>query len=629
MIFTDDDVNLPERLLQSLVSDRLVLFVGAGVSMRAYKAQASDSCYPGFKDLTRVIAQRLSRALTKTEEVYLENGDIDRILGEWDDQRCDVRGHAATILQVNEAGQRLELHRTVIRLLASNPTPRIVTTNFDHLLIRALEAEGFQKAVKWSVSVAPALPPVRRFSGICYLHGRVDEPQDMVLTDKDIGRAYMDEGWASRFAHSIFQRFDVLFVGYRLEDPPLRYLSLALEGITERERWALVPDQGLDDSKKKEAEQDWQRRHVEPIWYPAKDSDYRALERTIDAWGKDNSRSFLDRRSLLAEIGKSKPSHLKPHDLNRANFFLQDPPSLRDFAKSSLDIDWFDTLFSWGHFELLVKGSGKWSDADGVLVELFIDWMLTNPVDLLGKVTEHRATMHAALFDQFCRRYQNGTATGVDLGLLRQILEFFRPGLDQRRSFVSAAIFIKRILSDLLDAGCEEDAFWLLSTALRTESDITKGINFAFQAAKFEGKVTESIPEYALQYELRFENQLANHNVRELFEQVFLPRIGPVGFRLAHFLTLKFLELRSIHNRGKKSELGSQYKRPAIESHSQNFDNDPVNFVLDLLRDCWEELLKVNRGEAEAIYSLWQLLKDEFIERLRIHALTKLVETKK
>jgi hypothetical protein len=37
----------------------------------------------------------------------------------------------------------------------------------------------------------------------------------------------MDEGWALRF---IFQRFDVLFVGYRLEDPPLRYLSLALEG---------------------------------------------------------------------------------------------------------------------------------------------------------------------------------------------------------------------------------------------------------------------------------------------------------------------------------------------------------------------------------------------------------------
>src|SRR5439155_292914 len=354
MIFTDDGVNLPERLLESLVSDRLVVFVGAGVSMRAYRAQALDSYYPGFKELTRVIAQRLSRVLTKTEEGYLKNGDIDRVLGEWDDQRCDVRSHAAIILQANEAGQRLELHRAIIRLFASNPTPRVVTTNFDHLLIRALEAEGFQTGVKWSVSIAPALPPVRRFSGICYLHGRVDEAQDMVLTDKDIGRAYMDEGWALRFAHSIFQRFDVLFVGYRLEDPPLRYLSLALEGITERE-------------------------------------------------------------------------------LSLAKFFLQDPPSLRDFAKAFLDIDWFDTLFSWGHFDFLLKGVGKWSEPDGTLVERFIDWMLSNPVDLLGKVTEHRSTMHAALFDQFCRRYQDGKVAGVDLTSLRRILEFFRPGIHQRR----------------------------------------------------------------------------------------------------------------------------------------------------------------------------------------------------
>ena len=63
----------------------------------------------------------------------------------------------------------------------------------------------------------------------------------MVLTDKDIGRAYMDEEWALRFAHSIFQQFDVLFVGYSLEDPPLRCLSLALEGGAEQGRWALIP----------------------------------------------------------------------------------------------------------------------------------------------------------------------------------------------------------------------------------------------------------------------------------------------------------------------------------------------------------------------------------------------------
>lgn len=627
MIFTDDGVNLPENLLASLTNNRLVLFVGAGVSMRAYEAQPVNTWYPGFKELARVIAPQLHRPITETEQRYIDNGDIDRVLGEWEDQSCDVRSHAAGILQANEGGQRLELHRAAIRLFMSR-TARIVTTNFDRLLIRALEAEGLTAGGQWNISVAPALPPVRRFRGICYLHGSVDEPQDMILTDKDIGRAYMDEGWALRFAHSIFQQLDVLFIGYRLEDPPLRYLSLALEGITERERWVLIPDQDLDAPKKAETERDWRRRHVEPIWYSAKDADYRAVEKTIDAWGRDNSRSFLDRKNVLADIGKSKPDHLKPHELNRAKFFLEDPPSLRDFAKTSLDIDWFDKLFSWGHFDFLVKGAGKWSEADRFLAERFIDWMISNPVEILGKVIEHRATIHTDLLDQFCRRYEEGKAASVDVELLRRILEFFRPTIEQRRSFVVASIFIKRILGDLLDAGYEDDAFWLLGIALRTHSIVTKSINFAFDAAKFQGKSTESIPEFELRYEIQFENQITETNVMELFKQVFLPRIASAGFRFAHFLTLKFLELRAIDSRGKKSELGSQYNRPAIEAHPQNFDNDPVNFLLDLLRDCWEELLKINREQAEAIYSLWHPLQDKLIERLRIHALTKLVEAK-
>ncbi len=626
MIFNDDGVNLPERLLESLTRDRLVVFVGAGVSMQAYKEQPPDRYYPGFRELAELIAQRIGRSITEPEKRYLKDGYIDRVLGELDDHAGDVRGHAATILQENETGQRLKLHRAIIRLFIGNLSPRIVTTNFDRLLIRALEAEGLTRGGRWSISVAPLLPPVRRFSGICYLHGNVDEPQDIVLTDKDIGRAYMDEGWALRFTHSMFQKFDVLFVGYSLKDPPLRYLSLALEGTAGQRRWALLPEppQTLD---KPQIEHDWLRLHVDSIWYPVKDEDYRALERTIDTWGADNSRSFLDRRNILTGFGKAKPDHLKPHELNRAEFFLQDPPSLRDFAKVPLEIEWFDKLLSWGHFDFLIKDAGKWSEANGILVERFVDWMISNPVEILGKVAEHRATIHTDVFDRFCQRYQERKATGVDVQLLRRVLEFFRPVIVQRRSSVYASISVKRILSDLLDEGYEDDAFWLLGIALRTNSIVTKSTNFHYEFARIEGQNTESIPEYELRYELQFENQLTEDTVMELFKEVFLPRIGSIGFRFAHFLTLKFLELRATDSRGKKNDLGSHFMRSAIEPHSQDLNrNSPVNFLLDLLRDCWEALLKANRAQAEDIYWFWQPLKDELIERLRIHALTKIVE---
>jgi len=622
MIFTDDGVNLPEQLLQSLASDRLVVFVGAGVSMQAYKEQPPNTYYPGFRRLAEVIAQRLGRTITEKDKENLRGGYIDRVLGEWDDKTGDVRSQAASILQENETNQRLDLHRSIIRLVARIPTPRIVTTNFDRLLIRAQKDENGQ----FNTYIAPALPPARRLNGICYLHGSVDEPRDMVLTDRDIGRAYMEEGWALRFAHSIFQQFNVLFVGYSLEDPPLRYLSLALEGTAGQGRWALIPNRDASEFNKAEDERDWQRRNVQPIWYSANESDYRALERTIGAWGADNSRSFLDRRNVLLEIGKVKPDDLKPHELNRAQFFLQDPSSLRDFAKTTLDPEWFETLYSWGHFDFLVKGSGKSTEADRYLAERFVDWMISNPVEILSKIAEHRAAMSIILFDQFCRRYQEGKATGVDVCLLRRILEFFRPTIEQARSMFFVSSFIKRILLDLLDAQFEDDVFWLLGIALRTKSTITKAANFAYEAARIEGKDTDSTPEYELRFELLFETQITKHSIKEIFKEVFLPRTRAIGFRLAHFLTLKFLELRAIDSRGKTNAFESHSMRRAIESHPHNYGDDPVNFLLDLLRDHWEALLVTDQAQAETIYWFWQSLKDELIERLRLHALTKLVE---
>ena len=102
--------------------------------------------------------------------------------------------------------------------------------------------------------------------------------------------------------------------------------------------------------------------------------------------------------------------------------------------------------------------------------------------------------------------------------------------------------------------------------------------------------------------------------------------MGSIGFRCAHFLTLKFLELRAISSRGDDRNVDSHHVRVAIESNPQNFVEGPVHFLLDLLRDCWEALLAVNRDQAERIYWFWEPIEDQLIQRLRIHALRKIVE---
>ena len=44
------------------------------------------------------------------------------------------------------------------------------------------------------------------------------------MASADFGAAYLTQRWASRFLSELFRRFAVLFVGYSVEDPVVRYM---------------------------------------------------------------------------------------------------------------------------------------------------------------------------------------------------------------------------------------------------------------------------------------------------------------------------------------------------------------------------------------------------------------------
>ena len=79
-------------------------------------------------------------------------------------------------------------------------------------------AAGMEFKETPEVFSAPVLPPARSFRGIVHVHGSVNNPHEMVLTDIDFGRVYLTEGWARRFLISLFREFKVLFVGYSHSD---------------------------------------------------------------------------------------------------------------------------------------------------------------------------------------------------------------------------------------------------------------------------------------------------------------------------------------------------------------------------------------------------------------------------
>ena len=83
MQFTSDSVDIPDALRSSLSNNELVVFVGAGASARADPNQKKTSYYPLFNQLVSDIASSLGVELNEEEELLLNSGGADRILGDW------------------------------------------------------------------------------------------------------------------------------------------------------------------------------------------------------------------------------------------------------------------------------------------------------------------------------------------------------------------------------------------------------------------------------------------------------------------------------------------------------------------------------------------------------------------
>ena len=278
-------IDFPEGLLAALRDGRLVVFAGAGVSMGA------PAYLPSFRELARRAADGATLAIGDAEAE-------DRFLGRLEASGAEVHGIAARLLQSD--AQPAELHRSLLRLYTKAEDVRIVTTNFDRLFEQAF-AEVFNTAPR--VLNAPDLPLARRLRGIAHIHGTVCEPSEMVLTDRDFGRAYLTEsaGWARRFLVELFSNFDVLFIGYSHNDAIMHYLSAALPRDNNQSRYVLIGD-------KADTPERWKTLGIEPIVFHQDDkNDFSELEQGIASLARHLRRRILDWRSEISQIAGETP----------------------------------------------------------------------------------------------------------------------------------------------------------------------------------------------------------------------------------------------------------------------------------------------------------------------------------
>ena len=317
---------IPEPLRRALEDSEVVFFCGAGVSKAAG--------LPLFGELTEYVLEDL---LPQEENCQLGSTDAltwkafrerkyDEALGfletahEGGYDPRKVRERVA--YHLTREPETLTRHVTLIRLTDLNTEKgRLVTTNFDPLFELAYEAIGAAKqfANESTVSIAPALPPGKpeAFKGLVYLHGKLGHSpnnQQLVLTTADFGTAYMLEGWALRFVVDLFRYFHVVFIGYSLEDPTMRYLVRALAAAREenaqqfKEPFAFSDYvEGEDKAVREQTEREWRLRGITPLPFD-RSGDFEQLWNALDAWADEHQQGIAGRRQMVARLGQNPPA---------------------------------------------------------------------------------------------------------------------------------------------------------------------------------------------------------------------------------------------------------------------------------------------------------------------------------
>lgn len=580
-VWMTSEVAIPQPVLDALTEGRLVFFVGAGASV------GEPSNLPLFDGLARQLA-RLARV------EYQPDQPIDSFLGSLPTD-FDTHLHTKNLIS-NGKSSANATHAAITRLSYATGSLRIVTTNFDDHLAASAADQGISLPERWD---GPALPIGDDFEGLVHLHGSVlDQPRRLVLTDRDFGRAYLTQAWATRFLIPMFQHFTVLFVGYSHDDPIMRYLGLGLPSGTTR--YALVPTQNAQSSW-------WTRLGVTPIGYPVRDGDHSALVDCLDAWSARARMGQLDHRARMQELVAANTS-LTPVDRDYLTERLRFTDGAKDFAHAVRSASYSDRVswLRWVEDQETFQGlfqNAPTSGATSVLAQWFGDCFIAEPklhVEALNTVQRLGQNFSEELFKSACWAAEALDSQDATAGL-------------RWKTLLSTSVQHVPDLASLVPyaPGATTEGAPVLRTILRPRIHLRA---HWFSDTENSSEPTTSLPRVELLWPTNSES-VAAHLQRALEERV--PGDRKLGVLLEDSLSSIYDLLEAFH--GKPETGGLSFLRSAIEPHDQDQFPEPTDAIIDALRDYGERAIHTDPG----LPATWWSLGHSLFKRLALHLLAE------
>jgi hypothetical protein len=218
--------HIPIELRKAIKNGECVLFVGAGLS----------EGLPNWEELVRPLADELGISMDK---------DLRIIASYYENEFGRPRLEEKVISQLKRDVPITKTHN----LLASLPLKAIVTTNYDHLLERALSKKKIARIIhdrEAPLAGADQLPLIK-------MHGDFDDPSSMIITKKDYDEYPKNHRALITYLLGLLISCNFLFVGFGLEDPNFDniYVQIrSLFGNSKRKSYAIFKNPSLFEIKR-------------------------------------------------------------------------------------------------------------------------------------------------------------------------------------------------------------------------------------------------------------------------------------------------------------------------------------------------------------------------------------------